>query len=74
MMSRAEIVDILIYAHMPEAVAWKIAVALGPDYLEAMDKAAVCRDTDELLSEYLKRARETAELCGFHVNRGESPL
>jgi len=37
MMSRAEVVDVLMRRTFPEAMAWRIAISLKPDYLEATD-------------------------------------
>lgn len=60
MMSRTEIVDILIRRNVPEATAWEIAIGVEPDYLEAMDKATIWRATDELLSAYIQRIQDAA--------------
>ena len=70
MMSRAEIVDILIKEHTAEAEAWKIAIRLNPEYLEAMDQAAVRRDADELICQHVMRMG-IAELCGFRTKLGK---
>lgn len=58
MMSRAEVVDILIRRNVPEAAAWEIALGVKPEYLEAMDEAAVWLDASELIWRYVERVVE----------------
>jgi len=72
MMSRAEIVDILICRAVPEAMAWEIAMSLKPEYLEAVDETALRRDADELVQNYLNGTQEFAERCPLLVNRKDS--
>ena len=72
MLSRADVADIFVQAHVPQAAAWEIAIARTPDYLEAMDKASVRRDAEELLAQYVEMRRRL-ELCGCRIDRGRVP-
>ncbi len=58
MLGRAEIVQILMHAHVSEGMAWEIAIKLSAEYLESMDEAAVRKDTDELVYQYMERIKE----------------
>ena len=60
MVSRSELVDILMRRNIPEPKAWEIVMRILPYRLEQISKATIWREADELLAAYVKRTRHVA--------------
>jgi len=58
MISRAELVDILIRRNIPEPKAWGIVMSISPYRLEQINKTTIWREADELLFAYLEYIRQ----------------